>query len=440
MHFLNLVQTDICHPEKVSLVEGPALFCNQCQKGFNVYEYITKISADHFRSSHLAQAFHEWTGDEKVPMNFTLVDLEGIYPKTIVGQSLNRVLKSLRLLKALNSPFTTRPQVDRFEDMNKFLIDFLGIIYEHRDAESSHARNILDMIIKTMYQLLTNSKDTIDLFDTYFNDLVPFVQQCASEWQPLEVNDSFPNLAVELLAHLQISSAIRKTFGKFSIPFDMIHVMVCSFACSVDMDVVGNWIMDFTARVCRGRFFWKSYPDCPFVKTMNQIIQREILRRKHLTFYNTLKAIQRGDSAEHYSTFLQPFHETQMFLKGKFCMGKYDRVKEMAFVQMFPAVCFQDHGDQLGFTIGYNYLVQTINRNNGRLTKGLFKTAKSLHQTVQKFVGKIKDFETMPSQFQNTQLHWTMDTFKLFLASDPDYEEEILNVIKTLVDNKQDGN
>lgn len=440
MHFLNLIQTDLCHPDKVSLVPGPALVCNQCQKGFNVYEYITRVSTDHFRSSQLAQAFHAWTGDRNVPMNFTLVDLEGIFPKTIVGQSLDRVLNSLRLLKAINAPFTARPQVDRFEEMNKFLIDFLSIVYEHPEAEPSSARETLDNIIKTMYQLLTSSKDSIDLFDTYFNDLVPFVQQCETEWQPLQVSDSYPNLAVELLAQLQISSAIRKTFGKFSIPFDMIHVMVCSFACSVDMDVVGNWIMDFTARICRGRFFWKSYPKCHFVETMNQIIRHEILPRKQSAFYDTLKAIRTGESAEHYSTFLMPFHECQMFLKRKFCRGKYDRVKEMAFHQMFPAVCFQDHGDQLGFTIGYNYLVQTINKNNGRFTKGMFKTAKNLHRTVQKFVGKIQDFETMPAQYQNTELHWTMDTFKLFLASDKDYEKEILNVIRTLVENKQDGN
>lgn len=437
MHFLNLIQTDICHPEKVSLVSGPALFCNECQKGFNIYEYITRISNDYFRSSQLAQAFYEWTGDENVPMNFTIIDVEGIFSKTIVGQSLNRVVKSLRFLKALNAPFTTQSHVDRFEDMNEFLADFLKIIHEHPDSESSEARQMLDNILETMYQILNSSKNSIDFFDTYFNDLVPFVQQCEPKWQPVHVNDSLPNLAVELLTQLQISSAIRKTFGKFSISFDMIHVMVCCFACSVDMDVVGNWVMDFMARVCRGQFFWKSYPDCHFVKIMNRIIRHHVKKSDH---FNILRNIRSGESIEHYSTFLVPFYELQMFLKGIFCRGKNNRVKEMAFFQMFPAVCFQDHADQLGFTIGYNYLVQTLNRNNGRVVKGIFQTAKSLHGTVQKFVRKINDFETMPGQHQNTQLLWTMDTFKLFLASDPNYEEEIKNLMKMLIYNKQDGN
>lgn len=438
MHFLNLVQTDICHPEKVSLVAGPALFCHQCGKGFAVYEYITRISTDHFRSSELAQAFREWTGDENVPMNFTVVDLEGIFSKTIVGQSLNRVLKSLRLLRAINAPFTTRPQVDRFEDMNNFLFDFLNMVKEH--PESTAAREIINDVLHSMYELLNTSKESIDLFSTYFDDLVPFVQRCVPDGKPIRVNDSFPNLAREMHEQLQLSSAIRKQFGKFSIPFDMIHVMVCSFACSVDMDVVGNWVMDFIARVCRGRFFWKSYPDCPFVETMNRIVYREVLSRAGSDHYKTLTKITTGKSIEHYSTFLMPFHELQMFLKGKFCRGRHDRVQEMAFHQMFPAVCFTDHGDQLGFTIGHNYLVQTLNRNNGRIVKGMFKTAKSLHRTVQKFIAKIRDFETMPDGSPNTQLLWTVDTFQLFLASDPEYEAEIKSVLRTVVGNKQDGN
>lgn len=438
MHFLNLVRTDICHPENVSLVPGPALFCHRCGKGFAVYEYITRLSTDHFRSSQLAQAFREWTGDENVPMNFTLVDLEGIFSKTIVGQSLNRVLKSLRLLKALNAPFTTRPQVDRFEDMNNFLIDFLNMVHEH--PESTGAREIIEGVIQSMYELLASSKESVNPFSTYFDDLVPFVQRCVPDWNPIPVSDSFPNLAHEMLAQLQLSSEIRKRFGKFSIPFDMIHVMVCSFACSVDMDAVGNWVMDFIARVCRGRFFWKSYPDCPFVEKMNRIVYREILSKPGSDHLRTCNKIRSGESIEHYSTFLMPFHELQMFLKGKFCSGKHDRVQEMAFHQMFPAVCFSDHGDQLGFTIGHNYLVQTLNRNNGRIVKGMYKTARGLHRTVQKFIAKIRDFETMPNGSRNTELLWTVDTFQLFLASDPDYEAEIKSVLRTLVGNKQDGN
>lgn len=443
MNFLNLIQTDICHPENVSLIAGPMLFCNQCQKSLNIYEYITNLSPDHFRSSQLAQAFYEWTGDENVPMNFTLVDLEGIFPKTIVGQSLSRVVKSLKLLKALNAPFTTRPQIYRFEEMNTFLIDFLNTVHEHRATttfEASSERKMLDGMIQSMYELLNSPKDSVDLFSTYFNDLVPYVKKCVSKWEPLKVNDSFPNIAIDLLIHLQISSRIRKTFGKFSIPFDMIHVMVSSFACSVDMDVVGNWIMDLMARICRGRFFWKSYPDCPFVVDMTRIIEREILSTKKSNFYKTLRKIQTGESAEHYSTFLVPFHDLQKFIKGKFCRNKHDRIREMAFLQMFPAVCFEDPGDQLGFTVGYNFLIQTINKNNGMVTKGVFKSATSLHKTVQKFIYKINDFEKMPGQSQNTELQWTMDTFRLFLASDPNYEEEIKSVFGMLVHNKQDGN
>ena len=437
MSFLNLIQNELCHPDKINLTTGPMLYCNQCQKSLNIYEYITMPSNDFFRSSELAEAFFAWTGDENVPMNFTLVDIEGIFPKTIFRQSLKRVHKSLRLLKALNAPFLSSLQAGyHYEDMDTFLIDFLNIIYEHPDADSSHARRLLDALIRAMHDLLS-CKDIINPFETYFNVLVPYVQQCFSEWQPLNVNESFPNLASELLTHLQISSAIRQVFGKFSIPFDVIHVMVSCYVCSVDMDVVGNWVLDFMARVCRGQYFWKNYTHSPFVEKMNRLIRDEIKPTKHPKFCDALRPFRMGESAEHYSTFLIPLNDVQIFLKKKFNPNN-DKVKEMAFMQMFPAICFQDHADYLGFTIGHNYLIQIINSNHGKIIKGIFKTAKHIHLTVQKFINNIQQFEGMSDK--NNTLFWTMDFFKLFLASHEEYEKEIPETINKLINNNQDGN
>lgn len=410
------------------MAAGPTLYCNLCRKGFDVYEYVKTPSSDHFRSSRLAQAFSEWTGDENVPMNFTVVDVEGIFPKTIAGQSLSRVRKSLRLLKTLNAPFVdtpTRLETNRLPETETFLVDFLNIIYEHPNTESSNARMVLDGLIRAMHDLLS-SKDMADPFECYFNDLVPYVQQCLPDWQRLAVDDSHPNLAAQLLVHFQTSAAVRKTFGKFSIPFDVIHVMVSCFACSVDMEMVGNWVLDFMGRICRGDFFWKRHLESPFVQTMNHVLKREItpkkLRQREL--YDVVKNMRLGDSSEHYSTFLKPFHEVQMLLRKYFRVND-ESVKEMAFVQTFPAVCFQDHGDQLGFTMAYNFIVQTINSNNGVVPKGTFKTAKQIHKKVQKFVHKIKDFET-------ANMPWTIHTFQLFLTSDPDYEREISETLGML--------
>lgn len=432
MTFLNLISNDICHPENVHLQPGPTLFCNQCQNSFNVYELITKPSTDHFRSSQLAEAFFEWTGDENVPMNFTLVDLEGLFPVCVVGQSLNRVKKGLRLLKALNGPFMTRSEINHFPDMDTFLIDFLNIVNEHSNEESSQARAILDVLIKGMHDLLS-CKEIINPFETYFNDLVPYVKKCLSQWEPVHLSEEYPNLAHELLVHLQLSSAIRQSFGKYSIPFDIIHVMVSSYICSADMSVVGNWVLDFMARVCRGQFFWKAYPDCPFVAKMNRVIQQNIDHRKHAAYAQTLKAIRLGDAIEYYSEYLRPFHQVQMYLKSQFC-SKNDSVAEMAFNQIFPAVCFQDHGDCLGFMVGSSYLMQIMKRSNGNPPKGSCKKAKQLHAKIQKFVGKIQKFDSGPFLF------WTLDTFQLFLMSDSSYEQEIQDLFGIVLDINQDGN
>lgn len=434
MSFMNLIWNDLCHPDKINLTSGPMLFCTECRKSLKIYEYVTKPSDDHFRSSVLAEAYFAWTGDENVPMNFILVDLQGIYPKTIFGQSLRRVRKSLRLLKALNAPFlSSRQPIDCKSETDSFLIDFLNIINEHPNSDSTHARMMLDALIKAMHDLLS-CKDVINPFETYFEELVPYVQKCFTDWEPLEVNDSFPNLASELLAHLQISSAVRQVFGKFAIPFDVIHVMVGAYTCSVDMDAVGNWVLDFMARVCRGQYFWKNYPHCSFVEKLNRLIRIEIAPTKHAKFCETLRPIRKGESCEYYSTILIPLNEVQQFLRRKFKTND-DKSTEMAFNQLFPTVCFQDHADHLGFTMGYNYLIQNINSNHGKITKGIYKTAKFIHLSVAKYIRKIQQFENASQD----PILWTMDTFKLFLASDPDYEKEISETIKTLLDNNQDG-
>lgn len=426
MEFLNLIQ--VCHPQDVVLMPGPKLGCNRCQTVVmeDVYASILQPHTDYFHSSALAQAYHAWTGDEGVRLNFPLVDLTGIYSTVVCGQSMGRVRRSIRLLRALNAPFTTRPEVEVEQDMNDFLKDFLNIIHEHPSAESANERLLLEALMHAMHDMLSQ-KDILNPFETYFSHLVPYAQKCLPQWQPLPAQDEDPNLAKELLFQLMRSCSIRNTFGRYALPFDVLHVMVACYACSSDMDVVGNWALDFLVRICRGNFFWTRFPDNPFVESMRRLLETEISYRKHTDFYKVLRVIRKGEVSEHYSVLLDPFHQLQAFLKDRFKIPEVSPdVLDLAFSYTFPAVVFPQHADQLGFTMGYNHILMTMNRKNGQIPKGTYKTARRVHETVKRFIDRVM-------QFDSIRLEWTVDTVKLFLASDPEFEQEIMEVVKTLI-------
>lgn len=429
MDFLNLIQNKICHLETIVLLPGPILYCNLCKKDLigNLYEYINRLDHEsYFHSSTLAQAYAAWTGDEQVPMSFPITDIEGIHDTINVGQPLSRVRKSIRLLRALNAPFTTQPYdtLPHFDDT--FLTEFLNIIYEHPNIESSHERMALDALIKTMHKILTLTSNP---FETYFSVLVPYVQKCVSTFQPFAMPMEDTNLAKELYIQLIQSFRIRKTFGKYAIPFDVIHVMVCCYACSNNMEIVGNWALDFLARISRGDFFWARYPDSLFVTKMQRLVASEYSYRKKTDYYNAVvKPIRLGNSIECYSTLWQPLHEMQAYLRKRFTLPDISNsIMDIAFTHCFPSVLFQDPADQLGFTMGYNHLFMTMNRRNGQLPKGAFKQAKRVHGVVKRFVERVQQFEG------GKPILWTLDTVKLFFASDPHFEDEMMQVIQMLI-------
>lgn len=439
MDFLNLIQDKICHVEAIQLLPGgPRLYCHQCQKDIivNLYDYISRPDpGDYFRSSALAQAYAAWTGDLQVPISFPVTDIEGIHDCVNIGQPLHRVRKSVGILRALNAPFTDRPS-ERTHLDNQFLTEFLRIVYEHPKSsstgggsETSHERMALDALIKSMHKILTA---TANPFDTYFHVLVPYVKACVpatTSFRPFPAEMEDANLAKELYVQLIRSFRIRKRFGKYAIPFDVLHVMACCYACSNNMDLVGNWALDFLIRICRGEFFWAAQDANPFLGAMQRLVASEYSYRKKTDYYQSvIKPIRSGESIEHYSRMWQPLHEMQVYLHRRFTVpGVSQDVLDVAFTHCFPALLFTKHPDQLGFTMGYNHLIMTMNRRNGHLPKGAFKQAKRVHGVVQRFVERVLQFEG------NRPIIWTLDTVKLFFASDPHFEEEMMQVIQMIV-------
>lgn len=432
MMFLDLVRNDMCHADSMTLGPGPSLHCNVCGKHWNVNEYMNRPNADFFHSSQLAQAYAQWTGDQTVLMSFPLSHIDGIIDTIVVGQSLDRVQKSISLLRALNAPFTTEPHVQRTSEMDTFLADFLNILYENPKVESTSEWVALQHLIRSMHGIVT-VKDAIKPFDMYFTNLVPYVQRCLPEWHPIRAEPPHPNLARELHTQLILSFHIRSQFGRYAIPFDVIHVIVCCYACSCNVDVVGNFAIDFLVRICRGHFFWKRFPDCDFVHTMQHLVETTINYKTNAHYYkNVIKWFKKGETIDQYSQMWYPLHEVQAFLKRHYVVPTTTPdVLDMGFAQTFPSVLFKECPDQLGFTMGNNHLLLSMNRRTGQLPRGAFKKARRIHDVVRRFVCKILDFDGDKTEY------WNLEVVKLFFASDPNFHKEIMEVVHMLVETEE---
>lgn len=441
MEFLKLIPDKICcSPDRVVLMPGPTLICNACGKDLigNVHQFINQPHpGDFFRSSQLAQAFADATGGD-VPMSFPLIDIKGIRDTIVFGQSVSRVKKSIRLLRALNAPFTTRPCSGgelNSDDTADFMSDFLNIIHEHPEAKRSNERVLLDALLQNMHDMFKGREE--NPFNVYFTQLVPFVQNCLSfEWKPLDAaaEPEDVNLARELYRQLSMSYMIRSVHGRYVIFFEVLHIMVCMYACSSDINVVANWALDFLARICRGQFNCMRYADCKFVEILKRIIQREYSNTKNnAVVKHVINPIVRGESSEQWSEAWKPLHEMIGNVARKFfdvTKGVPGPVKELAVVLYVPAVLFRDHGDQLGFAMAYNHIRSNCGKNLEPYRKAVFKEGKRIHLLAREFVNKMNEFEKGKS---GTTVWWDMNMVHLFLLSDPDFETQIVKVVRTLM-------
>lgn len=426
MHFLQMIRNTLCHPEAIVLRNGPSLHCETCQQEVNLYAMIAEASDTHFRSSQLAQAYFAWTQDDQVPLTFTLLDIEGILPKRVRGQTLHHLQKCVQFLRAVNGPFTTEPCPPP-DDMGDFFKQYVGILSRHRIESLNDDQNaMLKGLLNGMEQLV-QSDEFANPIEYYFQKLVPFVQRAHTAWIPLEASPPKATVAEEIWEQLKRSSAIRKTFGPYSIPFDIIHVMMGCYVGSSDADLVSNWVLDFMVRVCEGRYFWSAYPESPFVKAMQHFLQKEITYRNRVHLYQVIREIQKGNAIDCLPVFWQHFAELQKFINEKFNVPQvpYD-VTQVAIEQTFPAVLFQECSDYLGFIIAMGYISIHTQVKKGIIEKGSFKKARGIHKTISSLVQAVRKFNA------SSEILWTNDTLQQFFVSIPNLEQELVQLIQLI--------
>lgn len=417
MEFVKLLP--ICHPESAILDVNRNIYCDLCKKIVivDIFEYVRQPFDDHFYGAALAQALYECTGNDQVPLPFTVVDIDGILPKRVTGQTLQHVRKCIEFLRAINAPFTTNPSHKMCPEMGQFMTDYLKMV------DSDHT--LLNQLIQGMHQVLNADKEFSNPFEFYFSKLVPYTQKCIDGWKPLQAMPPDANLAKELWIQLSQSNAIRKMFGIYCIPFDAIHAMVASYACCSDPDMVGNWVLDLMARICSGNYFWQRYRDCIFVKTMQNVLKTEVTLRNHMALYHTMRQFQNGNAIDCISTQWTNYLQLAKLVHSKFHVPQttYD-VNELACNQMFPAVLFENQGDLFGFILSSTHLMMSVDPKRAMVPKGAFKKAREIHRIVKRFVDSV---------FRFNQPIWTLDTLQLFLAAEPNLEREISEVFRLLI-------
>lgn len=450
--FLKLVSSKLCHGESaIVLGDGPSLQCITCHNTPipDVYDYICSQNREPLDSCRLAQAYYAWTGDEETPVSFILIGGgDGILSARIERQLLSRLRDTVLILEAVNAPFLTTPGIhepgtESREYTEKFAANYVKAMEETADmCKASIPRNthiVLNQIMKHMHTALENS-ECPEMFKYYFEKLVPFVKHCNPDGIITGFQSSISplNWAHRLVLRMEESQKIRHAYSQFSIPFDVMFVMLGCYVSNVNVDVVSNWMFDLMTRICNGQFFWKQHSsECISVKALQGFMSSHFDRRRNTKLYYVLREIYRGNAAESLSSFLPQYAQIDKLVREKFRIpGASESLVQVAIMHFFPSVLFGDPAEHYAFTIALAHVATHMDSKTGQVVKGTYSKARTIYRTLKKFFQGVKRF----SEIQNC---WTKDTLDQFFVYESELQDEILALAKLLVlevEGDDDGN
>ncbi|GBN13142.1 hypothetical protein AVEN_257717-1 [Araneus ventricosus] len=436
MKFLERIQKFLCHDSSLMSIvarpnQCPCIRCEECQTDPipNVYAFIYKVSEENiWEACELAQQYYDLTGDGNVPIPFVLLSVEGILDKRIEGQPLKRLHDAVRILRAINAPFTQDDPVEPPKDvMDNFMDDYMNALSLAKKCDKDlkgKEQLILKQLLTHLHQVLESDDFQENKFEFYFQKLVPYVKFCKKDWTPLPASKPESNLIKQLLQELQRSQAIRKMFSQYCIPFDIYHVLMgCYVSCS-DIEMVANWALDFIARVCKGEFFWKKYQNCAFVEQILHLLNTDVSYKKNTDLYYVKRALQNGDGIESLSENFNKYLQLEKFIKEKIqAPGEF---KDLICHNLFPSILFETHDMQIAFMIGMGHVASNVDMKTGKVRKGVFAKARKLYNIIKNLVGQVEKFDAQYT------IPWTIDTFKLFLVSDCNVDKDLTEISKVV--------
>lgn len=405
----------------------PWLRCTRCDWQCDVYAYVASPpgGGDFFLSSRLAETYARWTGDVNVPVSFHLVpsDFEGIVATRPLTVPLRLLSNAVQLQRLVNAPFVTESQKEAPQPkiFQNFLREYMSSVAGKAAAESSSEELVLSQLLKSMENLLHTD---VDIFEYYRHTLVPYVTECCggggSEFPlPVDVEKELTcPLSMQMLYQWRRAAAIRRTHSKYSVAFDVVHVMIACYACSSDTSVVANFAFDLMGRVCRGDFF---HVETEGKQRVRKLLDAHASLRTNAELYYALREMRNGQAMEGLSTLLPKYAKLERLVKDHL---PNDQVRGQAF----PAVVFgDDNADYLGFVMALAHVGMHVD-SKGTVPKGVYATARRIHRVVRQFVERMKAFNDGPDK-----LPWTMDVFQAFLASDAELEKHVREIAQMVI-------
>lgn len=428
--FLDYVRSTLCahKNESFRVVNKQYVTCSECGHTLDVYEHIKDFESDPFFSQTLANSFGQLSGNIDVPCHvFVMVD--GVLPRSIFIK-LSTVCRGIKLLKALNSPFY---YYGKDFKINKTLFTNLMTEYMHLINRVCKAGDDDMMAIRA---ILTNMKDVfaeINLFDQYFDILVPYVKSLGVDCSGLNEMRQPEEFGETLYLEMRRASTVRKTFSQYCIPFDVAYVMVCCFLFGDEAEVVYNLVLDLGGRICTGYFsnihaFLAAPVTSHLRGQIETFLSKHVTPTKNVALYYHLQKYARNEVEECFSEdFLKNFGVLDDGIRKYLGFQDDDKLSKFTYQQTFPFLLFGDKDTEFfGFVVALAHYVS----KKPPVEKGVVSHSRRIFRFVKRCMERVRAFRRSSD---DTQFFWTKDVFTLFLCSDGAFEKELKTVLNMVL-------
>lgn len=418
----------LCHDENVVLRENRNIYCSTCNGHvLDVNAHLT-LEVDFLISCQVAHYYARWCGDVNVPCRIKIINVPGIMPSEVIVPYSN-LINAIELLKVANQEFIVRnnPLFDKKPTLqNKILEEFIKNYVKNVETlqyEDSDVQTIITAVLDQM----KNMYEDKNIFKYYSDILCPYVKSCHPS-QPVVKECTVMSPGEYFLALSQDAVEIRNIFGKLSIPFDVIYIMIYCYLCHTDLNLIANFTFDLIARICRGYFNdINKYGECT-----HKILNRCISYKHNTPLHFLIQCIRKGQVVNHVSQeFLEKYGELQQLVWNEFTKivsTPNDQILKYAFSQSFPFIVFPNGPNYYGFMSMMGYLMKKINLKTGSFEKGTLANSKRIFKFVEMCTTKIAEFDKEGTQV----LFWDMQVLKLFISSDESLIEQFTDILNLL--------
>lgn len=446
------------HPnDAFELVQTDGLWirCRICPHAVSVVDFLTRRVSPLW-SPTLAREFAGETGLVDVPCQFRLDQFSNdLLPETIITR-LSTVLRGYDILKAIHSPFVRGDPAGVDPRLFRILTTEYMALIDRVSSENSDKDST-----ETIQAILTNMKNAfsnVDMFDQYFNVLAPYVKHAAVACKTVQTADGrifSPEevvkargapLGIALNCELAMSARIREHFSRYCIPFDVVHAMVLCYVCGDHVNVVYNIVLDLTSKLCRGFFTFPISTVFPTGIEIQKYFKKFVRASDDSDLYYHLQKYrqQEGVVNDFSEIFLRHYGQLESDIRKHVPLANSDdKIERFVYQQTFPYMLFEsDRGhdfDYYAFVMALAHYASkstlgsksTAGIPGTWVPKGVVAECKHIYRFVKKCMTKVKEFHG-----EGEKMYWTKDMFDLFIASDPKFTEELMEIIEIMAQRK----